>query len=95
MAVTQMYGLHVVWLTSMRITLPTRCVGVCRRVLQLVEEVDILDVKALKRSQLLLPIVVNGGNGGAVAKMFHDQIEIENKFQTPLNIFVRFLWKSS
>ena len=92
MGIIQPYGLHVVWLTSMRITLPTRCVGVCRRVLQLVVEVDILDVKALKQSQLLLlPIVVNGGNGGAVAKMFHDQIEIENKFQTPLNIFVRFL----
>ena len=87
MAITQMYGLHVVWLTLMHITLPTRCVGVCRRVLQLVVEVDILDVKALKQSQLLLlPIVVNGGNGGAVAKMFHDQIKIENKFQTPLNI---------
>ena len=92
MAITQMYGLRVVWLTSMRITLPTRYVGVCRRVLQLVVEVDILDVKALKQSQLLLlPIVVNGGNGGAVAKMFHDQIKIENKFHTLLNIFVRFL----
>ena len=91
MAIIQPYGLHVVWLTSMRITPPTRCVGVCRRVLQLVVEVDILDVKALKQSQLLLPIVVNGGNGGAVAKMFHDQIKIENKIQKPLNIFVRFL----
>ena len=91
MAIIQPYGLHVVWLTSMRITPPTRYVGVCRRVLQLVVEVDILDVKALKQSQLLLPIVVNGGNGGAVAKMFQNQIKIENKIQKPLNIFVRFL----
>ena len=91
MGIIQPYGLHVVWLTSMRITPPTRYVGVCRRVLQLVVEVDILDVKALKQSQLLLPIVVNGGNGGAVAKMFQNQIKIENKIQKPLNIFVRFL----
>ena len=54
----------------MHITPPTRFVGVCRRVLQLVAEVDILDVKALKpRQVLLLPIVANGGNGGVVAKL--------------------------
>ena len=59
----------------MHITPPTRFVGVCRRVLQLVAEVDILDVKALKpRQVLLLPIVANGGNGGVVANL-------ENKLQ--------------
>ena len=75
MVITQWYGLHVVWLTSMHITPPTRFVGVCRRVHQLVAEVDILDVKALKpRQVLLLPIVANGGNGGVVANL-------ENKLQ--------------
>ena len=59
----------------MHITPPTRFVGVCRRVHQLVAEVDILDVKALKpRQVLLLPIVANGGNGGVVANL-------ENKLQ--------------
>ena len=57
----------------MHITPPTRFVGVCRRVHQLVAEVDILDVKALKPRQVLLlpllPIVANGGNGGVVAKL--------------------------
>ena len=97
MAITQMYGLHVVWPTSMRITPPIRCVGVCRRVLQLVAEVDILDVKASKQSQLLLLIttVAIGGIGGVgLAKMFQKQVKVENKIQTILNIFVSFLWKS-
>ena len=59
----------------MHITPPTRFVGVCRRVHQLVAEMDILDVKALKpRQVLLLPIVANGGNGGVVANL-------ENKLQ--------------
>ena len=94
MATTQTYGLHVVWPTSMRITPPIRCVGVCRRVLQLVAEVDILDVKASKQSQLLLLIttVANGGIGGVgLAKMFQKQVKVENKIQTILNTFVRFL----
>ena len=79
--ITPMYGLHAVWLISMHITPPTRCAGVCQRVLLRVAEVDILDAKVLNQSQLLLLLAVaHGGNGGVRLRGFNIKSKLRINF---------------